>query len=98
WGGEMNWNKRYRGGDEVYGESIYTKRWELLGLYELPFREKITGQFSFTAHDQNSVYGDTPFMAQQTIAFTQLYWDKTLGKHDLLLGTAMRYQFYNDNT
>ncbi len=98
WGGEMNWGKKYRGGDEVYGESIYTKRWELLGLYELPFTEKITGQFSFTTHDQNSVYGDTPFMAQQTIAFTQLYWDKTLGKHDLLLGTALRYQFYNDNT
>jgi len=98
WGGEMNWNKKYRGGDEVYGESIYTKRWELLGLYELPFKEKLISQFSFTTHDQNSVYGDTPFLAQQTIAFTQLYWDKTLGKHDLLLGTAVRYQFYNDNT
>jgi outer membrane receptor for ferrienterochelin and colicins len=22
--------EKYRGGDEVYGESIYTKRWELL--------------------------------------------------------------------
>ncbi|RZL62761.1 MAG: TonB-dependent receptor, partial [Pedobacter sp.] len=26
WGGEMNWTKANRGGDEVYGESIYTKR------------------------------------------------------------------------
>ena len=25
WGGEMNWNKTFRGGDVRYGESIYTK-------------------------------------------------------------------------
>ena len=23
WGGEMQWNKTYRGGEEIYGESIY---------------------------------------------------------------------------
>lgn len=39
WGGEMQWGKKYRGGNEVYGESIYTKRYELLGLYEFPFDE-----------------------------------------------------------
>ena len=26
WGGEMQWNKSFRGGNEVYGESIYTYR------------------------------------------------------------------------
>lgn len=98
WGGEMQWNKTHRGGDDVYGESIYTNRWELLGLYELPFTEKITSQLSLTSHDQNSVYGTTPFTAKQNIAFGQLYWDKTIKKHDLLLGTAVRYQFYNDNS
>ncbi|GAL78508.1 TonB-dependent receptor [Algibacter lectus] len=25
-GGEMQWNSDYRGGNEIYGESIYTKR------------------------------------------------------------------------
>ncbi|MEG1022721.1 MAG: TonB-dependent receptor plug domain-containing protein, partial [Myroides sp.] len=90
WGGQMNWNRNFRGGTDVYGESIYTNRWELLGLYELPFTEKITSQFSITTHDQNSMYGDTPFMAKQNIAFTQFYWDKTYGKHDLLVGTAAR--------
>jgi hypothetical protein len=31
--GEANCNgEKYRGGSEVYGESIYTKRWELLVL------------------------------------------------------------------
>lgn len=98
WGGEMQWEKKYRGGNEVYGESIYTKRYELLGAYELPIEEKMLFSFSLTDHDQNSVYGDVPYLAQQKIGFGQLTWDKKLGNHDLLFGTAIRYQFYNDNT
>lgn len=98
WGGEMNFNRGYRGGDEVYGESIYTKRWEIIGAYGLPIAEKMLLSFSYTDHDQNSFYGDTPYMAQQKIGFTQLTWDKKLGNHDLLFGAAVRYQFYNDNT
>lgn len=98
WGGELQWEKKYRGGDQVYGESIYTKRWELLGAYELPTVEKIVLSFSYTDHDQNSVYGDLPFLAKQRIGFGQLTWDKKLGSHDLLFGTALRYQYYNDNT
>lgn len=98
WGGEMQWEKKYRGGSEVYGESIYTKRYELLGAYELPIEEKMLFSFSITDHDQNSVYGDVTYLAQQKIGFGQLTWDKKLGNHDLLFGTAIRYQYYNDNT
>lgn len=98
WGGEMNWEKKYRGGDEVYGESIYTARWELLGTYQLPVNERILFQFSANSHDQNSVYGDTPYMADQKIAFGQLTWFKILGRHDLLTGFAYRYTYYDDNT
>ncbi|MGV8993307.1 MAG: TonB-dependent receptor [Flavobacterium sp.] len=98
WGGEMNFNRGYRGGDEVYGESIYTKRWEVIGAYELPIAEKMLLSFSYTDHDQNSFYGDIPYRAQQKIGFTQLTWDKELGNHDLLFGAAARYQYYNDNT
>ena len=98
WGGEMQWEKKYRGGNEVYGESIYTKRWELLGAYELPIAEKMLFSFSYTDHDQNSVYGDVPYLAKQRIGFGQLTWDKTLNNHDLLFGTALRYQYYDDNT
>ena len=98
WGGEMQWEKKYRGGDEVYGESIYTKRWELIGAYELPVSEKMLLSFSYTNHDQNSVYGNSPFMAIQRIGFGQLTWDKKIKNHDLLFGTAVRYQLYNDNT
>jgi len=98
WGGQMNWNKGYRGGDEVYGESIYTSRYELLGTYELPVEEKMLFSFSYTDHDQNSVYGDVPYLAKQKIAFGQLTWDKKFGRHDMLFGAALRYQYYNDNT
>ncbi|UKM65403.1 TonB-dependent receptor [Flavobacteriaceae bacterium GSB9] len=98
WGGEMQWNPSYRGGDEIYGESIYTSRFELLGKYQLPIDEKVLFQFSYTDHDQNSVYGDMPYLAKQRIGFGQFTWDKLLNNHDLLLGAAARYNFYNDQT
>src|SRR5690606_5484557 len=77
---------------------LYTTRWELLGSYQLPFEEKMLFSFSYTDHDQNSVYGDIPYLAQRRIGFGQLTWDKTFKNHDLLFGTALRYQFYDDNT
>lgn len=98
WGGEMQWNKSYRGGNEVYGESIYTTRFELLGKYQLPVRENMSLSFSATAHDQNSVYGTTLYLAQQKIGFGQFTWDKKLNRHNLLFGAAFRHQYYNDNT
>ena len=98
WGGEMQWNKSYRGGNEVYGESIYTTRFEFLGKYQLPVKENMFVSFSATAHDQNSVYGTTLYLAQQKIGFGQYTWDKKLKSHNLLFGAAFRHQFYNDNT
>lgn len=98
WGGEMNWNRSYRRGDEVYGESIYTKRWEAMGVFDLPGSEDFSVMFSLNGHDQNSVYGETEYMADQRIAFGQLTWKKALGNHDLLTGLAYRYTYYDDNT
>lgn len=98
WGGEMNWNKSFRGSDSIYGESIYTKRWELTGQYQLPLKEKILYAVSFNDHDQDSRYGNTSYIARQKIFFHQLTWDKKLGNHDLLAGIAARYTFYDDNT
>jgi outer membrane receptor for ferrienterochelin and colicins len=100
WGGQMNWTPQFRGTDQIYGESIYTTRYELMGAYQLPFdSEKIMASFSYSYHDQNSVYGDTWYIGQQQIAFGQLVWDKKLGKnHDALFGIAMRYTWYDDNT
>ena len=98
WGGEMQWTPEFRGGDSIYGESIYTSRYEVIGKYQLPVKEKIMMSFSYSDHDQNSVYGDTPYLAKQKIAFSQLYWDKKAGLHDILLGTAYRFNYYDDNT
>ncbi|MGQ2982219.1 TonB-dependent receptor [Flavobacterium sp.] len=99
WGGELNWSKKWRGSDSIYGESIYTRRAELIGLYQLPFSERIFTQFSYNWHDQNSYYGFTPYMATQQVAFVQTYWDKQFGEdHTFLLGAALRYTEYDDNT
>jgi outer membrane receptor for ferrienterochelin and colicins len=98
WGGDMNWNKHFRGGDSLYGESIYTARLELIGNYQLPVAEKFLFSWSFNSHSQRSAYGNTLFNALQQIGFGQLTWDKTLGKHDLLVGTVLRYTDYDDNT
>lgn len=98
WGGEMRWNKSYRGGDEVYGESIYTRRAEFFGQYQLPLKEKVMFNFSLINHHQDSRYGDTPYFANQNIGFGQLVWDKTIGKTDWIAGAALRYQYYDDNT
>lgn len=98
WGGEMQWNKSYRGGDQVYGESIYTNRWEVIGNYQLPVDEKLFLAFSYNEHDQDSRYGITSYIAEQKIGFAQLTWDKQISNHDLLFGTALRYTYYDDNT
>lgn len=98
WGGDMRWNKSFRGGDSIYGESIYTNRWELFGFYELPVKEKMRLLFSANGHDQNSVYGSTIYLAQQYIGFGQLTWNKELKSQDLLMGATFRYTWYDDNT
>lgn len=99
WGGEMQWEEKWRGTDSVYGESIFTTRYELIGVYQLPVREQIFFQYSFNTHDQNSYYGNTPYMADQTIAFGQFYWTKKLAERtDLLVGVPFRYTYYDDNT
>lgn len=65
-GGEMNWDKSFRGGDSVYGESIYTKRLELLGLHLFKIKNELFKfQFSFNLHNQDAAYGTTTLLAQQ---------------------------------
>ena len=98
WGGETNWTTADRAGDEVYGESIYTNRVEILGNYELPTRLPLFLQASYNFHDQDSYYGDVPYLARQEIAFAQMYMDQQWGRHQVLMGAALRYTNYNDNT
>ncbi len=99
WGGDVRWSKSFRGGDSLYGESIYTKRLEAIGNYQLPLQEKIYLSASATYHNQDSYYGTTPYQAQQNIVFGQLKWDKALSaSHAAVVGLAGRYTYYDDNT
>lgn len=98
WGGDMNWNARWRGTDSIYGESIFTNRYELIGKYQLPLKEKIMYNVSLNNHHQNSYYGTTSYLASQTIFFNQLYWEKEIKSHSLLAGMSYRYTWFDDNT
>ena len=99
WGGELDWEKNYRGSNIKYGESIYTNRWETFGTYELPTSENINFQFSANGHSQDSFYGTDAYDAEQLTGFGQFTYNKQIReKHDLLIGMAYRYSYYDDNT
>jgi len=90
--------KHIRGNDSIYGESIYTNRFELFGTYELPTTELLRIDYSASLHDQDSYYGQDHYTAHQNILFANLIWNKPIGKHDLVLGITNRFQTYDDNT
>ena len=98
WGGQMDWTKADRGSDRIYGEHIYTNRFELFGAYQLPVAVPVFLQGSYNRHQQKSFYGNTPFDAVQDIAFVQSYLDHAFGKHQFLTGAALRFTQYDDNT
>ncbi|PKQ69632.1 TonB-dependent Receptor Plug Domain [Raineya orbicola] len=98
-GGEISFSESLRGSNQIYGESIFTKRFELLGRYDLPTSEKLSLQYSFNHHLQDAFYGNTPYQAIQSIAFAQMLWEKKLdNRNHLLAGSAFRYTFYDDNS
>ena len=99
-GGVERWTKADRGSGDVYGESIYTNRVELLGSWILPRPSSdMRIDFSYNHHDQDSFYGTTSYAARQNIAFANLIWNRSLGiRHDALVGATARYQTYADNT
>jgi outer membrane receptor for ferrienterochelin and colicins len=99
WGGETNWDKSFRGTDNVYGESIYTHRIELIGSHKLPvMKEDLTLQYSYNYHFQDSYYGTAKYLAAQHTTFAQLLWSKTKNKHHFLTGVPFRFIWYDDNT
>lgn len=96
WGGQMNWTSAFRGSDRVYGESIYTSRFELIGNQFLSPSWEV--QYSFTDHQQNSFYGDTSFEAHESIGFLQAVFRKNAGINQWVTGISARYTDYDDNT
>lgn len=90
--------KELEGNDSIYGESIMTHRFEIIGSYDFPFVKNIRADFSFSNHEQDSYYGDTHYKATQRIFFSNIYYNFQNKKHNLLIGLSPRYQFYDDNT
>ncbi len=99
-GGELQWNESYRGGDSVYGESVFTDRIELIGLHPFKvFNQLLRFQLSFNLHNQDAAYGSTIYLGKQATGFGQLLYNRNLGaRHKLLFGAAMRYLWYDDNS
>lgn len=98
-GGVMQWQPEHRGSDSIYGESVYTNRAELIGSYQLPVNNHhLRIDYSYNFHDQNSYYGNTYYTARQQVFFSNLLWNRTFGKHDVLTGITLRYQTYRDNS
>jgi len=98
-GGTSAWTTADRGSSTVYGESIRTARGELLATWRpgapaTPLRVDLSG----TWHHQNSVYGDTPYLATQRTAFLQGTWSPQLARHALVLGGTLRHQQYRDSS
>lgn len=99
-GGVAAYSDALRGSSTVYGESIYTRRAELMADYRpagLDERLRLSG--AFTLHDQDSYYGTDRYDARQRIAFGQATWEPSLpaGRH-LLVGAALRHETYDDDT
>ena len=97
--GVKEWTDYYRGSDSIYGESIYTNRYELTGTYQFPSLENIRVDASYNYHHQDSYYGDTKYEAWQQVYFANFLWDKKISlNHDFLMGYTHRYQSYIDST
>ncbi|MGM0545772.1 MAG: TonB-dependent receptor, partial [Bacteroidota bacterium] len=96
-GGTEDYSKNLRGSDQVYGESITTNRFEMLGTYDLPISsEDIRTEFSYSYHQQDSYYGDYHYTADQQIYFTNLIWDKSFTPwQQLLVGATSRVDALN---
>lgn len=98
WGGEIQWNRNYRGSDQVYAESIYTNRFEIIGNYAFSDVPRLEADVSYNYHHQNSYYGLVPYLATQQVFFSQLRWSKDMGKFAWLAGVPFRYMYYDDNS
>ncbi len=88
--------RQLRGSEDLYGESIFTRRGELFGSWELGSR--LRWDYSASWHDQDSYYGSDHYVASQGILFSNLIWNPNWKNHDIVAGLTARFQYYDDNT
>jgi outer membrane receptor for ferrienterochelin and colicins len=97
-GGVLDFENALRGSDQIYGKSIFTNRFELLGHYDLPVQEKISFMYSFNSHHQDSYYGDTYYLSNTSALDKYFETNKFLQKPNMMAGVAFRYTLYDDNS
>ncbi len=88
-----------RGSGRLYGETIRTDRVELTGGFHLVPEAGLRLDVAYNDHRQDSYYGADGYRAEQRTRFAQLVWPLAPHRnHALLLGSAVRYEYYDDNT
>lgn len=97
-GGQADGTHAYRHSKDRYVESIFTNRAEWLMKYNPAQVKPLQLWWSSSWHSQNSIYGEDFFHAIQRIAQLQALWIDKSDRIDYTLGSALRYQYYNDNT
>lgn len=98
-GGVSEWTKAHRGSSEVYGESVHTRRAEMVAGWRPGGDPATRLDLSATWHDQDSWYGDQPFQATQWNGFAQFVHATALHpRHELMGGAAVRLDHYDDET
>ncbi len=98
-GGVRAWRPSLRGSSDVYGESILTERHELVGRYDdLGGVSGLRLHASSTGHRQDSYYGDIGYQAEQQVHVGNLTWEGDTPLGDLLVGSTLRWEYYDDNT
>lgn len=96
WGGQLNWDRAWRGSDTIYGEFAQTKRLEWSARIT-PF-EGFNVEGAWTMHLQESTYGIHDFNASQQNGFAHGWRSHTLGKHTLKVGATQRILIYADQS
>lgn len=96
-GGTKQYTNDLRGSNQIYGESITTQRFEMLGTYDLPIlSQDIRAEFSYSYHKQDSYYGTYHYTADQQIYFANIIWDKRFSPwRQLLVGATSRVDALN---
>ncbi|MCB9223168.1 MAG: TonB-dependent receptor [Crocinitomicaceae bacterium] len=99
-GGTLQWTPDDLGSDETYGESITTRRLEIIGSYYFPVKNRnLKLDISANNHDQDAWYGNVNYRANQKILFSNLIWNKSFNnRNHLIIGLTNKFQTYADNT
>lgn len=100
WGGQVQWNRFWRGSDSVYAESITSSHADILALWPFRVRRMSGGLLAGASlHHQDSYYGNRPYKATQYSGYFQNYLTllKTR-KVQLKCGSSLQYLWSDDNT